>query len=129
MSRHVEVRDQRVLHALEAQTGILQERAVKLTTLLRQHGWTVVSPQGGLFLVAKPTTLIGKTCKLRSGEEIEIDATSIGKILHDKVNLLINNDQWTGIPGFCRFVLSVEESTIEEGIKRIEQFHTELNNL
>lgn len=121
--------DQRVLHALEAQTGILQERAVKLTTLLRQHGWTVVSPQGGLFLVAKPTTLIGKTCKLRSGEEIEIDATSIGKILHDKVNLLINNDQWTGIPGFCRFVLSVEESTFKEGIKRIEQFHTELNNL
>ena len=40
--------------------------------------------------------------------------------------MLINNCVWTGVPGYCRFVLSVGEDTFNEGIKRIEEFHKNL---
>ncbi len=119
-------RDLRVLHSLNEQTSLLSERAKLLGDVLQQNGWTVLPPEGGLFLVAKPDSLLGKTCKLSNGEELTVDATSIGRIMHDKVNFLINNDRWTGIPGYCRFVLSVQEKTFNEGLQRIKQFHTEI---
>jgi len=121
--------DPRVLQSLEHQRTILKERSQVLSNVLREFGWTVVPPQGGLFLVAEPTALLGRSYQLQNGTTLHIDASNIGLLMHEKANFLINNDQWTGIPGFCRFVLSVEKSTFEEGIKRIEQFHTELNNL
>ena len=119
-------RDLRVLHSLNEQTSLLSERAKLLGDVLQQNGWTVLPPEGGLFLVAKPDSLLGKTCKLSNGEELTVDATSIGRIMHDKVNFLINNDRWTGIPGFCRFVISVQEKTFNEGLQRIKQFHNEI---
>lgn len=118
--------DNRIQVALNRQISTLKERATRLTALLTKHGWNVLTPEGGLFLVASPTSLLGKKYVLSNGDEIEITATTISAILHDKLNLLINNDEWTGIPSYCRFVLSVEESVFNEGLKRLEEFHFEL---
>lgn len=119
-------KDDRVLESLNDQRKILEKRAEKLSSVLELKGWKVMRPSGGLFLVAKPGSLIGKTCKTKDGRSIEINASNISLLMHEKVNLLINNDQWTGIPGYCRFVLSVKDSTFDEGIRRIEQFHNEI---
>lgn len=115
--------DNRVTNALKIQVDTLKERAIRLSTLLAKNGWEVLPPQGGLFLVASPKALHGKKIRLRSGEEMEINATTISTILHDQQNMLINNDEWTGIPAYCRFVLSVKESVFVEGLRRIEKFH------
>jgi methionine S-methyltransferase len=119
--------DHRIRASLTTQISTLKQRANKLSTLLLKNGWDVVNPDGGLFLVASPTSLIGKKYKLENEvKAIEINATNISTILSEKINLLINNEKWTGIPFYCRFVLSVEDATFEEGLKRIERFHKEV---
>ena len=74
-----------------------------------------------MFLVASPKSIFDKKVKTNRGEVL-INATSISEVLFEKCNVLINNDEWTGIPGFCRFVLSIDESYFQEGLRRIEQF-------
>ncbi len=115
--------DDRINSALTNQINVLKERAKILSAILMKNGWDVITPKGGLFLIASPVSLIGKSCICSfQNESIEINASTISRIFHDKLNLLINNDEWTGIPGFCRFVLSVEENVFENGIQRLEQF-------
>ena len=36
--------------------------------------------------------------------------------------ILINGSEWTGIPDYCRFVLSVSEKEFQEGVKAVESF-------
>lgn len=116
--------DDRINQALKEQVRVLKNRAQILTTTLQKNGWEVLPPKGGLFLVATPTSLLGKKYKcVKEDKTLDINATNMTYILHDAINLLVNNDEWTGIKGYCRFVLSVEESVFEEGIKRLEQFH------
>jgi methionine S-methyltransferase len=115
--------DDRINNSLTNQINVLKERAEVLSNVLLKSGWEVVTPKGGLFLIASPVSLYGKKCVCSfQTEPIEINATTISSVLHDKLNLLVNNDEWTGIPGFCRFVLSVEENDFNEGIERLSQF-------
>ena len=53
---------------------------------------------------------------------LDINVTNMTYILYDAINLLVNNDEWISIRGYCRFVLSVEESVFEEGINCFKQF-------
>jgi methionine S-methyltransferase len=118
--------DDRVKASLKSQVLLLQERANRLSSLLSKNGWDVLPPEGGLFLIASPASLIGKKyCLLSSNQELIIDATTISRVFHDAINVLINNDEWTGIPSYCRFVLSVKDEVFEESLKRIEKFHLE----
>jgi methionine S-methyltransferase len=119
--------DERVAKSLTKQVEILKERSKILSELLRKYGWDVPEPKGGLFLIASPLSLNGKLCKCSFQEEpISISANNINLVFHDKLNLLINNDEWTGIPNYCRFVLSIDEKGFAEGIRRLEQFHKEI---
>ena len=117
--------NERIQESLNIQISTLKERADKLTKVLTKNGWEINKSEGGLFLVAAPTSIIGKTVTCNfSDSAVIIDADNITAIMYDKVNILINNDVWTGIPGYCRFVLSVGEEAFNEGLKRIEKFHT-----
>jgi methionine S-methyltransferase len=119
--------DDRINHALIQQINTLKKRKTELTELLQVNGWKVLPPQGGLFLVASPESLLGKQCNVSYQKEpVQINAYNITEVFHDKINFLINNDEWTGIPGYCRFVLSVEEENFREGMKRIQMFHQSL---
>ena len=113
----------RIQVSLNTQINILRERAIELTTLLEKKEWTVLKPEGGLFLVASPTGLLGKKISLKNSSDIiTLDATNVSEVLFNVCNLLINNQDWTGIPGYCRFVLSIEESDFREGMERLEKF-------
>ena len=126
LSKYLSKND-RIQESLNKQISTLKQRSILLEKVLTKNGWEVNNSDGGLFLVAKPTSLIGKTidCKF-SDNPVKIDADNITAVFHEKVNMLINNDAWTGIPGYCRFVLSVGEDTFTEGLKRINEFHNNL---
>ncbi|WP_196138688.1 aminotransferase class I/II-fold pyridoxal phosphate-dependent enzyme [Aliikangiella sp. G2MR2-5] len=106
-----------LLEHLNKQRLILKERATTLTNVLNENGWHVIKPEGGLFLVAKPLTFINE-----SGMEPVKAADLIASKLFDEKNLAINNSTWTGLPGYCRFVLSCSENDFAEAIIRLQQF-------
>jgi methionine S-methyltransferase len=109
--------DSAIVEHQQAQRQILQQRAIQLTEVLQQSGWTPIIPQGGLFLVAKPTAFLDKTIS-----NIVIDGDSITNILFEQVGLTINSATWTGLPDYCRFVLSVSETEFPTALIRIRQF-------
>ena len=118
--------DQELKQHQESQRQILQQRATQLTQVLQECGWIPIIPQGGLFLVAKPHAFLGKTLSYeRDGikQKIAIDGDSITNILFSQVGLTINSATWTGLPNYCRFVLSVSEPKFQEALTRIRQFN------
>jgi len=115
------------LHAdLAEQRGVLRDREIRLRTTLESSGWNVVPSLGGLFLVASPTEFIGKLFRYETvaGEtrEVRLDAGNIHEALFHTENMLVNNDVWTGIPAYCRFVLAVRPETFERGLAALESF-------
>lgn len=105
-----------LLEHLSNQQASLAQRATRLTYQLKRLGWQVLTPQGGLFLVAKPTSQKGLTTE----NQIEI-ADLAAKDLFDRLNIAINNATWTGLPGYCRFVLSCSQQAFDEAISRLEK--------
>lgn len=105
---------------LNLQRTKLKDRAVKLTHILQEKGWSVIAPEGGLFLVAKPEKFI---------ESRQLALTEAGDTitsrLFEEQNLVINNSTWTGLPGYCRFVLSGSEHDFSESLNRLEKFSLE----
>jgi methionine S-methyltransferase len=109
----------------QSQCKSLHKRAKQLVEVLQESGWTPIIPQGGLFLVAKPSAFLGKTLVYeREGKKFTtiINGDTITKVLFSQLNIAINSSTWTGIPDYCRFVLSVSESEFQEALKRIRTF-------
>ncbi len=107
------------------QSYFLQQRAEKLSQVLLQNGWEPLASRGGLFIIAKPTKINGKKIKiLKDNEEIimKITNNNIHEALFYKTGLLVNGSEWTGIPDFCRFVLSVTEQEFEIAIEKLKFF-------
>ncbi len=110
----------------ESQRKSLQQRAQLLTTTLQESGWTPIIPQGGLFLVAKPSAFLGKTLSYEEdGKKYEtvIDGDTIATVLFSTVGLNINSATWTSLPNYCRFVLSVSETKFQGALQRIREFY------
>ncbi len=104
-----------LLEHLSTQQSLLSVRAAKLTQQLERLGWNVLTPKGGLFLVAKPSDCEG----LSPAQQIEL-ADQAAKTMFERLNLVINNATWTGLPGYCRFVLSCSQDAFDEAIRRLE---------
>jgi methionine S-methyltransferase len=102
---------------LAAQKKILKDRAQRLVTVLESKEWTVLKPQGGLFLVAKPPQAL---LDQMSANEREDAASQLHKHIYEKFQVLLNPPSWTGLPGYFRFVLSVEETTFENALLKIQ---------
>ena len=110
----------------ESQRRCLQQRAQLLTTTLKESGWTPIIPQGGLFIVAKPSALLGKTLSYKQDDnkyETIINGDTIASVLFSRVGLTINSATWTSLPNYCRFVLSVSETEFQDALKRIKVFY------
>ena len=109
----------------QSQRQLLQTRAKQLSEVLQRSGWKPIMPQGGLFLVAKPTAFLGKTLSYEQDglkQSTVIDGDSIATVLFYKIGLTINSATWTGLPDYCRFVLSVSEAEFQEALPKIRQF-------
>jgi methionine S-methyltransferase len=101
----------------------LAARAEMLTKVLEDNGWRVLKPKGGLFLVAKPENLIGLELKQGNSTTV-INSTNITDLLFSTTGLAINDSTWTGLPDFCRFVISIKEQQLIEGLKKIRSFYS-----
>ncbi len=100
---------------LKQQSSLLALRAKTLSEVLSKKGWKVIPPQGGLFLVAKPPQV--------TSSESEVATEQADKAvleLFEQYNLVINNSTWTGIPGYCRWVLSTSEHAFASALKRLD---------
>jgi methionine S-methyltransferase len=107
------VQEPSLMAHLDQQNKTLKERSRRLTKQLRRLKWQVIEPQGGLFMVAKPP-MTGK--KLSTTEHADM----IAEQWYKQYDIAINNAQWTGLPGYCRFVLSCSEETFEKAMQTIE---------
>lgn len=98
-----------LMSQLQEQRNTLKKRADTLTQVLEKHGWTVLPPKGGLFLVASPPD----------------KDTDIARKLFERVNLRINSPQWTGLTeeAYCRWMLSTSESAYIKALEKINQFY------
>lgn len=124
--------------AVAEQSRNLQSRCQRLKETLEKCGWDVLEPQGGISMVAKPTAYLNKVIKIRDSPKEDGKATSTYEVkLDDSVfreamvkssGLCINSGLWTGIPGYCRFTLALEESDFERALDCINKFQDVINN-
>jgi methionine S-methyltransferase len=108
-----------------SQRNILKQRAERLRRCLIDCGWTPLLGEGGLFMVARPTAFEGLEYRFESGV-FKLSASNIHKAMAVETGMLINNDVWTGLPGYCRFVISVSEQEFEKGLQALKQFYQKL---
>ncbi|NES81316.1 MAG: aminotransferase class I/II-fold pyridoxal phosphate-dependent enzyme [Moorea sp. SIO2B7] len=110
---------------MSRQRLLLSRRANQLSEKLLQCGWTPLKSQGGLFLVASPTEFNGLNFTYDAKgdrRQVQLNSETISEALFYTTGLLINNSVWTGIPNFCRFVLSVTDEEFKEALSKLEQF-------
>jgi methionine S-methyltransferase len=115
----------RTREELTEQRRILKCRAEELARVLTECGWEPLPPQGGLFLVARPAAYLGRRLRVETREGVKdyvLDSENLSDAMFWAVGLLINNSSWTGIAEHCRFVFAVEETTFQEGLKRVRTF-------
>ncbi len=114
--------DPLLLKEMSRQKIELKDRATKLADVLNRNGWKVLTPQGGLFLVAKPTTILN-----RQYNGTLVSEENLASLLRQHGGVSINPPKWTGIPHYFRFVLSMQSEEFVEALKRLEKFYQALS--
>lgn len=79
--------------------------------------------------MAKPSSLLNKTVNISCGEnsasqEIKLDDSNIREVMVEATGLCINSSSWTGIPGYCRFTIALEESEFQQALECIGKLKT-----
>lgn len=93
----------------------------------------MLEPCAGVSVVAKPSAYLNKTIKLNispKGEggqgnvtkEITLDDSNIRNAILNATGLCINSGCWTGIPGYCRFNIALEENDFRKALDCIRKF-------
>ncbi|XP_021746464.1 methionine S-methyltransferase-like [Chenopodium quinoa] len=104
--------------------GILKKRSQRLRETLQNCGWEVLPSQGGVSMVARPSNYIGKHDKLENddSQKTELGDSTIREAILVATGLCINSGSWTGIPGYCRFTIALQEDEFEQALDRIAKF-------
>lgn len=119
--------------AIVEHTQILRSRSKCLKEALEKSGWDVLESCAGISVVAKPSVYLKKTIKLKissKGEvsqgnatvEIKLDDSNIRNAILEATGLCINSGSWTGIPGYCRFNIALEENDFKKALDCILKF-------
>jgi len=93
----------------------------------------VLESCAGVSVVAKPSAYLNKTIKLKispkgegshgsATEEVKLDDSNIRTIILKTTGLCINSGSWTGIPGYCRFNIALEENDFKKALDCILKF-------
>ncbi|KAH6825915.1 methionine S-methyltransferase [Perilla frutescens var. hirtella] len=112
-------------NAIAEQMEILRSRFESLKQTLENSGWEVLDAEGGVSILAKPSAYFGRSIQLNKGSgnrEIELDDTNIRDAMLTTTGLCINSASWTGVPGYCRFTIALEESDFKRALDCITQF-------
>lgn len=128
-----------MLDVVTEQIRNLETRAKRLKEALEKCGWDVLTPCAGVSMLAKPSFL-GKSVKLSrsvkdtgSGEkdatyEVKLDDTTIRDAIAKTTGLCINSGSWTGIPGYCRFTIALEDGEFEKALACLVKFKSIVGN-
>ncbi|KAI3445534.1 hypothetical protein Pfo_002199 [Paulownia fortunei] len=120
-----------LLNAIAEQIENLGSRYKHLKQTLESSGWEVLEAQAGVSVLAKPSAYLGKTIKLNKGassQEIKLDDSNIREAMLSSTGLCINSASWTGIPGYCRFTIALEDSDFKRALDCITTFKSLLGN-
>ncbi|CAI8591585.1 unnamed protein product [Vicia faba] len=119
--------------AIVEHTQILRSRSARLKEVLEKNGWEVLESCAGVSVVAKPSAYLKKTIKIKlsskgevsqgdAAKEITLDDSSIRNAILEATGLCINSGSWTGIPGYCRFNIALEENDFKKALDCILKF-------
>ncbi|XP_059652055.1 methionine S-methyltransferase-like [Cornus florida] len=120
-----------LLDAIAEQEKVLGIRSKHLKETLENCGWEVLEARAGVSMVAKPSAYLGKSIKLKEDAntfETKLDDSNIREAIHRATGLCINSASWTGIPGFCRFTIALEDSEFERALACIVKFKSIISN-
>ncbi|XP_039053698.1 methionine S-methyltransferase-like isoform X1 [Hibiscus syriacus] len=125
-----------MLDVVTEQIRILENRAKRLKEVLESCGWSVLRPCGGISMVAKPSFL-GRAVKLNQSlkhtgggemDEIKLDDASLREAIAKTTGLCINSGLWTGIAGYCRFTIALEDSEFKQALACLLKFKSIIDN-
>ncbi|PIN24059.1 Methionine S-methyltransferase [Handroanthus impetiginosus] len=114
-----------LFNAISEQTEILGSRYKQLKQTLENCGWEVLEAQAGISILAKPSAYLGRTIKIRKGgnsQVIKLDDSNIREAMLKSTGLCINSASWTGIPGYCRLTIALEDSDFKHALDCISKF-------
>ncbi|PIN26925.1 Methionine S-methyltransferase [Handroanthus impetiginosus] len=114
-----------LFNAISEQTEILGSRYKQLKQTLENCGWEVLEAQAGVSILAKPSAYLGRTIKIRKGgnsQVIKLDDSNIREAMLKSTGLCINSASWTGIPGYCRLTIALEDSDFKRALDCISKF-------
>ncbi|KAL0012981.1 hypothetical protein SO802_000050 [Lithocarpus litseifolius] len=123
-----------VLDGVAEQIRNLRSRSKRLKETLENCGWDVLESCAGVSMVAKPSAYLNKIVKLKNSPkvggstendatyEVKLDDINIREAIFKATGLCINSSSWTGIPGYCRFTIALEESEFERALDCIIKF-------
>ncbi|KAK4254496.1 hypothetical protein QN277_009873 [Acacia crassicarpa] len=105
----------------------LKSRSKILKEELEKNGWDVLESSAGVSIVAKPSAYLNKTIKIKDASEnghseMTLDDTNIRNAILKTTGLCINSSSWTGIPGYCRFSIALEENEFHKALACIANF-------
>ncbi|ESW20589.1 hypothetical protein PHAVU_006G221800 [Phaseolus vulgaris] len=132
----LELREQKpsnLSDAIVEHTHILRTRSKSLKQVLEKNGWDVLESCAGVSVVAKPSAYLNKTIKLKTSakgegshgsatEEVKLDDCNIRTAILKATGLCINSGSWTGIAGYCRFNIALEENDFKKALDCILKF-------
>ncbi|KAK9054827.1 hypothetical protein SSX86_025906 [Deinandra increscens subsp. villosa] len=111
----------------QEQRKLLASRFKRLKETLESCGWEVIETRGGVSVIAKPSAYLGKNIKVEKDGctwEAKLNDTNIREAMLRATDLCINGPSWTGIPGYCRFTLALEDADFDRalvGIQKLKQ--------
>ncbi|KAL9174885.1 hypothetical protein ABFS82_02G080000 [Erythranthe guttata] len=120
-----------LLDAIAEQTEILGSRYKQLKQTLESSGWEVLEAQAGVSVLAKPSAYLGKTVTVNKDDsslEIKLDDKNIREAMLSSTGLCINSASWTGISGYCRFTIALEDSDFNRALDCITKFKSLFGN-
>lgn len=120
-----------LLDAVAEPGKLLGSRLKRMKETLANCGWEVIEACSGVSMVAKPSAYIGKTIKVNKDAttwEAKLDDSNIREAMLRATGLCINGASWTGIPGYCRFTIALEDSDFERALNSIAEFKKLVNN-
>lgn len=91
-------------------------------------------------MVAKPSAYLNKFVTLKDSPkdgsistnskayEVKLDDSNIRDVIHKATGLCINSGSWTGIPGYCRFTIALEEGKFEQALDCIVKIKSIISN-
>ncbi|KAJ9535177.1 hypothetical protein OSB04_un001744 [Centaurea solstitialis] len=119
-----------LLAGIEEQGKLLGGRHKQLKESLERCGWEVLEADAGVSVIAKPSSYMGKRLELKKDGttwKVNLNDSNIREAMVRATGLCINGASWTGIPGYCRFTLALEDTDFDRALQCIAKFKELVN--